>query len=95
LQFIRFNEVRQALEKAIFEMKQCAREMRKLSSDHQIRDFRPIHVHIAVLCNACFMYDQIAEKLKSLTEELVEPWTGASPPSEVQEYASYNINDPG
>jgi hypothetical protein len=38
---------------------------------------------------------QIAEKLKSLAEELVEPWTGASPPSEVQEYASYNINDPG
>jgi hypothetical protein len=87
--------VRGGLKKAIFEMKQCARDMRKLSSKHQIHDFWPLHVHIEVLFNACFKYDQIAEKLKSVVEELVEPWAGASPPREVQEYVSYNINDPG
>jgi hypothetical protein len=87
--------VQGALEKAIFEMKQCAHDMRKLSNDHQIRDFWPLHVHVGVLSNTCFKYDQIAEKLKSVAEELVEPWVGVSLPREVQEYVSYNINDPG
>jgi hypothetical protein len=65
--------VRQDLEKAITEMKQCAQDMRKLSSDHQICDFSLIHVHYGVLFNVCFRHNQIAEKLKSLAEELLEP----------------------
>jgi hypothetical protein len=74
LHFSKFDEVRQALEKAITEMKLCARDMRKLSSYHQIHDFGPIHVHYGVLSHVCFKYDQIAEKLKSDSEELLEPW---------------------
>jgi hypothetical protein len=56
-QFSRYDEVFQALDTAITEMKRCARDMRKLSSDHQIRDFGPIYVHYGVLYNACFKYD--------------------------------------
>jgi hypothetical protein len=33
----------------------------------------PLYVHYGVLSNACFKYDQIAEKLESLVEELLEP----------------------
>jgi hypothetical protein len=71
--------------------------MRKLSSEYQIQDFRPIHVHYEVLSNACFKYDQITEKLKDLSEKLlVEVVAAASPPHEVQEeYLSFNIEDPG
>jgi hypothetical protein len=53
-------------------------------------------VNVGVLSNACFKYDQIAEKLKSVAEEIMKPWAGASPLREVQEeYVTYNINDPG
>jgi hypothetical protein len=77
-------------------MKRCARDMRKMSSDHQIRDFRPIHVHYVVLSNICFKYDQIAEKLKNVSEKLLDSLAGASPPHEVQEeYLSFNLDDPG
>jgi hypothetical protein len=48
-------------------LKQCPHNMRKLSSDYQIRDFRPIHVHYGVLFNACFKYDQNAEKLEDVS----------------------------
>jgi hypothetical protein len=48
-------------------LKQCSQDMRKLSSDYQIRDFGPIHVHYEVLSNACFKYDQIAEKLEDVS----------------------------
>jgi hypothetical protein len=70
--------------------------MRKLSSEYQIRDFRPIHVYYGVLYNACFKYDQITEKLEDLSEKLlVEVVAAGSLPHEVQEeYQSFNIKDP-
>jgi hypothetical protein len=49
-----------------------------------------------VLSNVCFKYDQIVEKLESVSDELLESWAGASPPHEVQEeYLNFNLNDPG
>jgi hypothetical protein len=70
--------------------------MRKLSSDHQIRYFGPLHVHYEVLSNACFKYDQIVEKLKSVSDKLMESLAEASPSHEVQEeYLSFNLDDLG
>jgi hypothetical protein len=85
----------EALATTITEMKRCAQDMRKLSSEHQIRDFSPIHVRYGVMSNACFKYDQIAEKLETVSKKLLEPLAGASPPHEVQEeYVSFNLDDP-
>jgi hypothetical protein len=94
-QFCRFDDILQGLNTTILEMQQCAADIRKLSSEYQIRDFRPIHVHYGVLSNACFKYDQIAEKLEDLSKKLlVEVVAAASPPHEVQEeYLSFNIED--
>jgi hypothetical protein len=76
--------VPQALDTIVTVMKRCARDMRKLSSDHQIRDFGPIHVHYGVLSNARFKYDQIVEKLEIVSDELLEAGAGESPLHEVQ-----------
>jgi hypothetical protein len=47
------------------------------------------------MSNACFKYDQIAEKLETVSKKLLEPLAGASPPHEVQEeYLSFNLDDP-
>jgi hypothetical protein len=81
-----YDEVFQGLDTAITEIKRCARDMRKISSDHQIRDFGPIHVHYGVLSNACFKYDQIAEKLETVSKKLlVEALAGMC----------FNLDDPG
>jgi hypothetical protein len=96
LQFDMFDQVWEALNTTISEMQRCAVAMRKLSSDHQIRDFSSIHVHYGVLSNACFKYDQIEEKLKSVTTKLLDEWCPQSPSHEVQEeYLSFNLDDDG
>jgi hypothetical protein len=88
LHLTRFDEVKEGLNIAISEMQ---RHMRKLSSEHQIQS------NYGVLSNAYFKYDQIAKKLKDVSEKLlVEVVAEASPPREVQEeYLSFNIKDPG
>jgi hypothetical protein len=88
LHLTRFDEVKEGLNIAISEMQ---RHMRKLSSEHQIQS------NYGVLSNAYFKYDQIAKKLKDVSEKLlVEVVAEAPPPREMQEeYLSFNIKDPG
>jgi hypothetical protein len=91
LHLTRFDEVKEGLNIAISEMQQCAQDMRKLSSEHQIQS------NYGVLSNAYFKYDQIAKKLKDVSEKLLVEVVAEAPPSrEVQEeYLSFNIKDPG
>jgi hypothetical protein len=79
------------LDFVITEMAHAAADLRKVSSEHEVRvahaaaDVGSRYVHMAVMSRACSKMDGVAEKLKNVANNLMNVLAGQSPPHEVQE----------